>query len=233
MSDLSFEQPPWGPLGRSLDGSAGLLEAALSGRQGRPSAQSGVKQGMTRRGLVYEYIRNHPGTHVRGMAKELRLATGDLQYHLLWLERHGFVETKRSGFYRYVFPTMVFEEEEEALLGVLSQETPREIILRLIEDPGMTQADLARSIQHSQPTVSWHMERLVQSGVVRKNKASRASTYEVAADREDVLRFIRSYHPSTWEKWACRLGEGGTGDADTELRAGVMRPAVVELVGKN
>jgi len=139
VSDLSFEQPPWGPLGRSLDGSAGFLEAALSGRQGRPSAESGVKPGMTRRGLVYEYIRRHPGTHVRGMAKELRLATGDLQYHLLWLERHGFIETKRSRFYRYVFPTMVFQEEEQALLGVLSQEAPREIILCLLEDPEMTQ----------------------------------------------------------------------------------------------
>jgi len=188
---------------------------------------------MTRRGLVYEYIRRHPGTHVRGMAKELRLATGDLQYHLLWLERHGFIETKRSRFYRYVFPTMVFQEEEQALLGVLSQEAPREIILCLLEDPEMTQADLARCLQHSQPTVSWHMERLVQSGIVRKKKASRASTYEVAADREDVLRFVRSYHPSTWERWADRLGPIGTAEADTDLRAGVMRPAVVELVGKN
>lgn len=233
MSDLGFEQLPWGPLGRSLDGSGGLSESALSGTRRPTSAHTAVKPSMTRRGVVYEYIRRHPGTHVRGMAKELRLATGDLQYHLLWLERNGFVKTKRSGFYRYVFPTMVFEEEQEVLLGVLSQETPREIVLCLLNDPGMTQGDLARTLGHSQPTVSWHMERLVQSGVVRKSKASRGSTYEVAADRDDVLRFVKSYHPTTWEKWAGRLEHLYTGEGARELMAGVMTPAVVELVGKN
>ncbi|MDA4115765.1 MAG: winged helix-turn-helix transcriptional regulator [Thaumarchaeota archaeon] len=198
-----------------------------------------VKSGLTRRGVIYEYVRGHPGTHVRGMAKELRLATGDLHYHLFWLERHGFVKTRKSGFYRFVFPTMVFKEEQEVLLGVLSQETPREILLCLLLDSAMTQSDLAKSLGHSQPTVSWHMDRLVQLGVVTKRRTGAGILYDVAADRGDVLTFVRSYHPEVWKKWARRLADlvvsAGLESADkggSLQRARPMPPAVVELIGK-
>ena len=43
-----------------------------------------------------------------------------------------------------VFPTMLFSEEQETLLAVLSQKTPREILLCLMENASMTQGDLAK-----------------------------------------------------------------------------------------
>jgi len=117
---------------------------------------------LTHKGVIYEYIRTHPGTHVRSIGKHLSLANGDLQYHVLWLERRGFVKTRRSGFYRFVYPAKIFNEDEEVLLSLLAQETPRELLLHLACSPSSTQRDLARMLDHSQPTISWHMERLVE-----------------------------------------------------------------------
>jgi len=245
-----LDAPPWEPLSRFVEGhggyysdpaSAGRAIASQSSSYGRRSSRvmAEVRSGLTRRGVIYEYVRGHPGTHVRGMARELRLATGDLQYHLFWLERHGFVKTKKCGFYRFVFPTMVFREEQEVLLGVLSQETPREILLCLMLDSAMTQSDLARSLGHSQPTVSWHMDRLVQLGVVSKRRTGAGILYDVAADRGDVLTFVRSYHTEVWKRWAGRLGDLVVGvevkraDKGGSLQgARPMPPAVVELIGK-
>jgi DNA-binding MarR family transcriptional regulator len=245
-----LDAQPWEPLGRSFDGRGGFSDsrslgaAALALQAPRYAVQpsratSELKSGLTRRGIIYEYIRTHPGVHVRGMAKELRLATGDLQYHLLWLERHGFVKTKKSGFYRFVYPTMVFKEEQEVLLGVLSQETPREILLSLLRDAGTTQGELARSLGCSQPTISWHMDRLVQLGVVGKKRTSREIVYEVTADREDILRFVKDYHREVWKKWVGRLSSSvvSAGGKRVEKgrpmqRAGLFAPAVVELIGK-
>ncbi len=243
------DAPPWEPVGRCFDQHegfsdlkrtrAGLARQALQRETRSSRATADVKSGLTRRGVIYEYIRGHPGAHVRGMAKELRLATGDLQYHLFWLERHGFVETRKAGFYRFVFPTRVFDERQEALLGVLSQETPREILLSLLWEAAMTQSDLARSLGHSQPTVSWHMDRLIKLGFVSKTRESRGVVYEVLADRDDILRFVKSYHPEVWKKWASRLGtvvvSAGAKSVDKgepiqQLR--LMPPAVVELIGK-
>jgi len=160
-----------------------------------------------RREEIYRYIHAHPGSHVRGMGKDLRLATGALQYHLYWLERHGFVTTRRSGFYRYVYPSRVFGDWEEHLLGVLSQETPREILLCLAQRGSLSQGELAGMLGHSQPTVSWHMERLSKEGMVRRAKSSRTVTYELAVDRAEVLEFVKRYHRDAWERWEGNLGQ--------------------------
>lgn len=243
----SPEAPPWVPLGR-FGGQRGYFDPASAGRaiaressyERRPSKVAAeVKSGLTRRGVIYEYVRGHPGAHVRGMARDLRLATGDLHYHLFWLERHGFVKTRKSGFYRFVFPAMLFREEQEVLLGVLSQETPREILLCLLIETALTQSDLARSLGYSQPTISWHMDRLVQLGVVSRRKLGAELIYDITADRGDALAFVKSYHPQVWKRWAGRLGhlvasaEGKRVDSGWSLQgARPMATAVVELIGK-
>jgi predicted transcriptional regulator len=193
---------------------------------------------MTRRGAVYEYIRAHPGAHVRGIANDLQLATGDLQYHLHWLEKHGLVKTRRSGFYRFVYPTMVFQERHEVLLGVLTQETPREILLSLLHDPGMTQGGLARSLGHSQPTISWHLERMMQTGLVSKNKTVGGTVYKVAVDRDEIVSFVRTYHQDVWKRWAGRFATAVVGEERKSVakggsigRAGLMPTAIVKPIG--
>jgi DNA-binding MarR family transcriptional regulator len=242
-----LDSQPWEQQGRSFGAHEGFSDskrmtfAAQAPRYEVHSSRATpeMKSGLTRRGVIYEYIRGHPGCHVRGLAKELRLATGDLQYHLFWLESHGFVKTKKTGFYRFVFPTMVFREEQEVLLSALSQETPREILLCLLHESAMTQGDLARSLGHSQPTVSWQMDRLIKLGLVGKKRTSAGTVYEVMADRDDVLSFVKSYHPEVWKRWAGRLaglvvsaGAKGVDKGGSLQRAGLMPPAVVEVIGK-
>jgi len=204
------EALPWEIPGRSLDGRGSLdpsWRAAFVGPSSRRGARASTdtRSGLTRRGIIYEYIRNHPGAHVRGMGKDLRLGTGDLQYHLLWLERHGFVKTRKGGFYRFVYPTMVFKEDEELLLAVLSQETPREILLTLMHEEEMTQGEIAKALGHSQPTVSWHMDRLVRHRVVNRRRQRIGVVYSLAADRESVLNFVKTYHPGVWKRWSGKL----------------------------
>ena len=196
--------------------------------------------------MAYEYIRTHPGTHVRAMAKDLRFGTGDLQYHLFWLEKHGFVKTKKTGFYRHVYPTMVFQDDQEVLLSVLAQETPREIILSLLCEPKITQGNIARRLGHSQPSISWRMDRLLKLGMISKRRTSAGGgmIYEVVADRDDILNFVKSYHPEVWKKWAGRFTgvassgekpmdrvEGNMESADEVT--GLMPPPVVEMIGRS
>ena len=141
------------------------------------------------------------------MARELRLGTGDLHYHLFWLEKNGFVKTKKNGFYRYVYPDDGLPGGAGGPAGRPSQETPREILLSLLLETAMTQGDLARSLGRSQPTISWHVDRLVQLGMISKRRTSRGTFYEMAADRDDVLSFVKSYHPEVWK--------GGRADSAT------------------
>ena len=227
---LRIDALPWERQCRLLDGQGGFydskdIEAALEAHAPRCGTHSSpantiAKSGMTRRGVVYEYIRAHPGAHVRGVANDLHLATGDLQYHLFWLEKHGLVKTRRVGFYRCVYPTMVFQERHEVLLGVLTQETPREILLSLLHDPAVTQGSLARSLAHSQPTISWHLERMMRAGLVSKKKTGRGTVYQVVADRDDIVSFVRSYHQDVWKRWAGRFATVVMGEEGKVVKGG-------------
>jgi DNA-binding MarR family transcriptional regulator len=245
---VDVDGPPWEQRGPSLAGEffpsdSMVTRASFPGQVPqwglRPSGASlEAKPGLTRRGTVYEYIRTHPGAHVREMARQLRMGTGDMHYHLFWLEKHGFVKTRRSGFYRFVYPTMVFQERQEVLLGALSQETPREILLCLLHEPTMTQGELARRLGHSQPTISWHMGRLIQLGIVSKRRTGRGLVYAVLADRGEILSFVKSYHSEVWKRWSGRLagvvvtaGAKRVSKGGPAQRARLMPNAVVELIG--
>ena len=159
------------------------------------------------RGRIFEYVRAHPGIHVRRIGKELSLAPGDIQYHLDILQRQGMIKMRRSGLHRFVFPSNIFGEMQETILSLLSLETPREILLCLMQHPNLTQKELAGLLKYSAPTVWWHIDRLLRLGVIGRTRRGKSVTYEVLAGRDDILRFVRYYHPSVWEKWAGRLSE--------------------------
>lgn len=153
---------------------------------------------------IYDYIKSHPGTHEREIEKELGIATGDLRYHLNKLSRADLISTWGSGT-KFIFPLNLFGEKQEILLGLLTQETPREILLCIMRHPGIGQKEIAEELELSAPTIWWHMDRLLRLGVVGRKKDGKSVSYEVIARREDLLNFIVRYHPTIWEKWASRM----------------------------
>lgn len=154
---------------------------------------------------IYEFIESHPGMHFRAICRELGLAVGDLQYHLYALERQGMIKTVRRGLRNFMYPSGIFSDREEKVLSVISQETPREIILNLIQKPDLSQMELAERLGLSQPTIVWHMRRLKQMGLIISNKKGTSVTYHVVGDARKIVALVQSYRPSVWERWSSRL----------------------------
>jgi len=157
---------------------------------------------------ILDYITSQPGVHLRQICRELGLAMGDVQYHVHRLERDGRVNSARRGLYRFFYPSSLFGEKQRDVLGMLSLDTPRELLLHIIERPNSGQDELARAISVSQPTVSWHLKRLVEMGIVQKRQVGRTIAYLVASEgSSEIATFIRSYHPTVWERWSSRLAD--------------------------
>jgi predicted transcriptional regulator len=161
----------------------------------------------TTQSRVYDCIKTHPGIHLRKIGRELGLATGDVQYHLYKLESEGRVNSVRRGLYKLFYPSDLFGDAQRKLLGVLSQETAREVLLNIIQNPNTSQEKLALSLQVSQPTISWHIKRLVELGILQKEQKGRSVAYEVLGKTAEILIFVENYHPSVWEKWSSRLAD--------------------------
>jgi predicted transcriptional regulator len=156
---------------------------------------------------VYNYIKQHPGIHLRKVCRDLGLAIGDVQYHVNRLEKDGLVKSARTGLYRHFYASRFFGEQEGMVLSALAQRTPRELLLHLIEAPGSSQEDLASSLGISAPAISWNMKRLARLGLVERQQKGRFASYRVIGDAAEIAEFIRTYHPGVWERWSSRLVE--------------------------
>ncbi len=170
--------------------------------------------GMERRKEILSAIRERPGTTFRELARELGIGIGDLQYHLYRLEKEGLVVSKRVGRRRYLFPRGL-EGEAQRLLIAISTETRRKILLLLMEGE-MTQGEIARRLNLSQPTVSYHMGELVKLGIVKSRKDGRSVSYSLSYDPATIARVVKNYRPSLWERLADNLIDLLTSMGDEE-----------------
>ena len=159
------------------------------------------------RQAIYHCIHDHPGIHLREIKRKLNLAMGDLQYHLSVLERSGEIVSKRMGLYKRFYPSRSFGESQKQILSTLSQETPRNVLLYLLQNPGASQGEIARFAKVSNPTISWHMHRLTNNGLVEQKREGKQARYYVKGSSEEIGRFLQSYYPAIWERWADRLAE--------------------------
>ena len=189
-----------------------LLIFRLSGGDDKPSFYSQARPPDApidaTQGRILDYISRHPGVHLRRICRELGLAMGDVQYHVHRLENDGRISSTRRGFYRFFYPSALFGDKQRDILSVLSLDTPREMLLHMLAEPGSGQDALVRAAGVSQPTVSWHLKRLIELGIVQKEQVGRNSVYRVAfGSAPDIATFIMNYHPTIWEKWSSRLAD--------------------------
>jgi len=159
------------------------------------------------RDRIYQYIINNPGCHLRKIGKDLDLAMGHTQYHLKTLEKADLIKSRRIGVFRRYYTVSIYGERLESLLAILRQEVPRDIIIFLIENPGTTQADIAKHKGFSAPTINWHMSRLIEEGLVRSRKQGKFVNYYVEGDIKDITTILRKYYPSIWTKLSNRLAD--------------------------
>ena len=181
----------------------------LRGTLSRAAQPGGPSDGLvTTQKRILDYVSEHPGTHLRLICRELGLAMGDVQYHVQRLEREGRINSVRRGLYRFFYPSALFGEKQKDILGVLALDTPRELLLSIVEKPDSTQEELGRAVGVSQPTVSWHLKRMTALGVLQRHQSGGGFTYSImGAEAGEVAALIKNYHPGVWERWASRLAD--------------------------
>jgi predicted transcriptional regulator len=173
----------------------------------RPAARGPLDSLDPTQRRVLEFIGSHPGVHLREICRGLDLAMGVVQYHVGRLERDRRISSARRGLYKFFYPADLFGARQRDILSVLSLEKPRELLLNIIEHPDSTQEALAAATSVSQPTVSWHLNRLTDLKIVERRQQGRTVTYRAAVGGSEIASFIKAYHPTVWERWSSRLAD--------------------------
>jgi predicted transcriptional regulator len=155
---------------------------------------------------VLQYIQENPGCHLRQIKRELDMSMGTIQYHLNLLDKQGKVSSERQNLHKYYFPIGLFEQNEKDILKILNQETAREILMLILEK-NPTQTDIANIIKISSASVNWHIQRLVELGLILVHKDGKFKKYTLGIDSKNIVSLMKNYHPNIWNKWSNRLAE--------------------------
>jgi predicted transcriptional regulator len=132
------------------------------------------------------YVTATPGAHFSKIRDDLQLGTGETQHHLRRLDREGAIESRKDGDYRRYFPSGRFSGFEQDALGYLRRETPRGLVISLLEDPDASASDLAERLGVSASTVSKYAAELESAGLL-----SREDGYELEHEETLLLLLVR------------------------------------------
>ncbi|MHB8545561.1 MAG: winged helix-turn-helix transcriptional regulator [Nitrosotalea sp.] len=155
------------------------------------------------RKCVYDYIKKNPDAHLRMITRELGMGT--TQHHLDILERFGKVKSRRINIYRQYYAVEVLEAEHD-ILAFLRQETAMGILTYLMEHPRSTQSDIINFKGFSAPTISWHMARLEEAGLVSSIKEGRTIRYTIT-NMHRIIAALKTCHHNVCDKMLSRFAD--------------------------
>ncbi|MFC7166395.1 winged helix-turn-helix transcriptional regulator [Halospeciosus flavus] len=123
------------------------------------------------RAAVYEHVASSPGTYLSEISEETDVPLPTVRYHLKVLHREGLVErTKVRGRRRYV-PA---GEEASALDAALADEAPAAVLHALADHGPDSVSGLASALDRDPSTVSHHLQRLEEEGLVERERDGQA-----------------------------------------------------------
>ncbi|ABN57682.1 MULTISPECIES: winged helix-turn-helix transcriptional regulator [Methanoculleus] len=123
------------------------------------------------RTAIYDHIRAHPGIRLGTLAEDLGINRGTLRYHLGKLQEFGMIaSTAVGGQTGYFENRQKYSPLEEKVLIHLKNPNTREILFTLLESPEASRPELAERLGITASSVSWHLRRLKNDGVVLREK---------------------------------------------------------------
>lgn len=146
---------------------------------------------------VYDIVRRYPGIHLREIERQTKVSAPLAQYHLRKLVDEGFVAIHDQGGYARHYPTdkgksASVTREDLPIVGLLREEVPLHVVLVLLDKGPMTHTELVGELGVAKSTVSYHLAKLAESGVVERAPEGRLRL----ADRERTYRLLLAYRPT-------------------------------------
>lgn len=148
------------------------------------------------RRAIYQHVASNPGLHFRALLDALDYAQGTVQYHLRWLEEQGLIEESHDGKYTRYYPADSFDDVDQAVMNALRREYARRIIAHLVADGPLSTTELSDRLEKSPSTVSWHLSKLEEAGLVTKERHGRRVEYELTDP--DRVKYLYTVHRKTF-----------------------------------
>lgn len=144
---------------------------------------------------IFQLVSKYPGMYLREIEKELGLSIGVLEYHLTYLEKKEILSVEREGHRKRYFVRKDISWGDKPTLSLMRQETPRRIVVHLMLHPNASFQDVLAQFKISKSTLSFHLKKLTDAGIVLADKKGRESFYTIK-DTDNLARILLTYKAS-------------------------------------
>lgn len=148
--------------------------------------------------LLMKHIEQTPGIRYRELLRLTGLVNGVLTYHLAALERANVIKVNRESRMTRYYPVSV-SDQESAILKFIRHEPIRQILLFILEHDMCAFNEIVDHTQKAPSTVSSHLKRLREAGVVLIRHGEYHQLYRVA-ERDLVAEMLSKYTTSFVDK---------------------------------
>ena len=153
-----------------------------------------TERGEAARRRIAERVRADPGVHFNALVRALDMAPGQVQYHLKRLLGDRVVAEDCYGRTHYYPPS--FDAWERRALALLRRETSADVVGVLLESGPVPAAAVAERVGIARSTLSWHVERLVDAGLIGERRDDRGRVVLDVAHPERTARLLRRARPT-------------------------------------
>jgi predicted transcriptional regulator len=147
---------------------------------------------------LQQIIEDNPGIQFREIMRSSGLKNGVLSHYLGKLEKNGIIKVIRGPRQVRFYPPKI-TEDESIVIKALRKQTPRDLLLALIENDGLEFSQLVKAVKKSPSTVSLYLSQIVDDGLVEIRLVELKKRYHIKA-RDLIDKLIEDYRPSLLEK---------------------------------
>src|SRR5215216_2447210 len=148
--------------------------------------------------LLVKHIEQTPGIRYRELLRLTGLVNGVLTHHLAVLEKANVIKVYRESRVTRYSPVGV-SDKESAILKFVRHEPTREILLFILENEMCTFSEIVDHTGKAPSTVSSHLKRLRETGIVLIRHGEYHQLYRVV-ERDLVAEVFSKYTTSFMDK---------------------------------
>ena len=164
---------------------SGIIMAFLGSFKIFPAIISRIKRFVENqnRQNISKYIIDNPGTTKAEISRNLGINRGTVKYHLHKLESDGKIASMKVGKFTRLFKnSSALKNDEKIIASHIRGETSRTLLWTILENPGITNQELAEAFRLDKSTVHWHIHKFLAGDMIKFEKEGRYLKYYVKDD---------------------------------------------------
>ena len=143
------------------------------------------------RAAILNYIGNNAGCTLADLSKNTGINRGTAKYHLYLLLIEKKVIRKKDGKLSYLFTNGGMHLDRRRVYGYIMNPAKREILNTILNQPGISNKEIAAKLQFDPSTTHWHLQQFLEEKMIVSHWDGRNTNYFLSHEVEDILREYR------------------------------------------